>query len=107
MVAAEGYALQGAAASSKNCSARRWHGGTSLRDHIEHEAACSAFQSALAGPAGQLSREEYVEIVSALIKAYMEQEHFVEALDILDNIHSWQFSLEDSIRILLHEIKYI
>jgi len=73
----------------------------------KHEAACDAFQSALAGPAGQLSREEYVEIVSTLIEAYMEQEHFVEALDILENIHSWQFSQKEFTEILLLKAKVL
>lgn len=62
------------------------------------EAACDAFQYALAG---QLSREEYVETISNLVKGYMEQEHFVEALDVLENVRPWRFSQKESIDILL------
>jgi len=62
------------------------------------EAACDAFQYALAG---QLSREEYVETVSALVKGHMEQEHFIEALDVLENVRPWRFSQKQSIDILL------
>ena len=62
------------------------------------EAACDAFQYALAG---QLSREEYVETISALVKGHIQQKHFIEALDILENIHSWRLSRKESIDMLL------
>ncbi len=62
------------------------------------QQACDAFQNALAGP---LSREEYVETVSALVKGHLEQEHFIKALDVLENIRSAAFSQKESIDILL------
>ena len=62
------------------------------------EAACDAFQYALAG---QLSREEYAKTVSALVKGHIQQKHFIEALDILENIHSWRLSRKESIDMLL------
>ena len=66
--------------------------------------ACDAFQYALAG---QLPKEEYAEAVLALVKGYMEQECFIEALDVLENAHSWQFSREESIEILLLKSKIL
>ncbi|MHC4888030.1 MAG: tetratricopeptide repeat protein [Planctomycetota bacterium] len=65
------------------------------------QQACDAFQSALGGPAGGLSREKYVETVLALVKCHMEQEHFIDALDVLENIRSVAFSQKESINILL------
>lgn len=64
----------------------------------ESEASCEAFQYALAG---QLAREEQVEAISALVEEYMEQKNFVEALNVLENTYTWQFSQKESIKILL------
>jgi len=85
------------------CSAYLLLGKTNLALG-KYEQACEAFQYALAG---QLTREEYIETVSALVKGYMEQERFVEALDILENIRSWQFSQRESIEILLLKSKVL
>jgi tetratricopeptide (TPR) repeat protein len=63
-----------------------------------HLMACDALHCALAG---QLSKEEYVETISALVKAHLKLDHFIEALDVLENIQSWQLSEEDSIEMLL------
>jgi tetratricopeptide (TPR) repeat protein len=60
--------------------------------------ACEAFQYALAG---QLSREEYIETISALVRGHMQQEQFIEALDTLENIRSWPFSQKESIELVL------
>ena len=63
-----------------------------------HPIACDAFDNALTG---QLSKEEYLGTVSALVKAHLALEHFIEALNVLENIQSWQLSEEDSIEMLL------
>lgn len=63
-----------------------------------HLMACDALHRALAG---QFSKEEYVETISALVKAHLKLDHFIEALDVLENIQSWQLSEEDSIEMLL------
>ncbi|MHC4482632.1 MAG: tetratricopeptide repeat protein [Planctomycetota bacterium] len=60
--------------------------------------ACDLLQYALAG---QPSKAEYAEIVSELVKAHVQQEHFVEALDILENVRSWQLSQKELTEILL------
>ncbi len=76
------------------------------------EAANDAFLNALAGSRPlakgtqngyptQLSREEYVETVSALVKGYVRQERFVDALDVLANIRSGVLSQKESVEILL------
>ena len=65
------------------------------------QQACAAFQFALSGPAGCLTREKYVETVSALVETQIQLEHFVEALALLESIHTWQFSKKESIEILL------
>jgi len=66
------------------------------------QQACEAFQHSLAG---QLSSQEYVETVSALVEAQMQQERFVEALDVLENVHSWRFSQREFTEILLLKSK--
>jgi len=65
------------------------------------EAACDALQYALTAPPEQLSRKEYAESVSALIEGLMEQQRYVEALDVSENIYFWQLTEQDSIEILL------
>jgi len=64
----------------------------------QHQKAFDAFQHALSGP---LLMQEYVEAVSALVKAYVKLGHFVKALELLENISSRQFSQKESIEILL------
>jgi tetratricopeptide (TPR) repeat protein len=63
--------------------------------------ACDAFQYALSGGLKWLSREEYVQTLSVLVKTHMEQEQLIEALDALKNAPSTAFSQQDSIEILL------
>ncbi len=63
--------------------------------------ARDALQYALAAGPEQLSREEYVQAVSALAKGHIQEQNFVEALDILENIPSMAFSQKESIDILL------
>ena len=66
------------------------------------QQACDAFEAALGGPAGQLTRQEYIETVSALVEAKIQQANFLEALALLENTHSRQFSQEEeSIEMLL------
>ena len=69
--------------------------------------ACEAFQYALGGPAGQLTGEEYIEAVSALVEAQIQQEQFIEALTLLENVPSRRFSSKDSIEILLLKSKVL
>jgi len=69
------------------------------------EAACDAFQCALQGGPSRLAREEYIETVSALVEGYIQQEHFVKALDTLEDIHSVVLSQKESIEILLLKSK--
>ncbi len=64
----------------------------------EYKQACSAFRAALAA---QSSREQYVETITALVKAHIEQEQFVEALEALENVDAVALSEEQSIEILL------
>jgi len=46
-----------------------------------------------------------VETVSALVETQIQLEHFVEALTLLESIHSWQFSKKESIELLLLKSK--
>ncbi|MBW8039373.1 MAG: tetratricopeptide repeat protein [Planctomycetes bacterium] len=66
------------------------------------ETACGAFRYALTG---QLSRDEYVETISALIGGYIKQQNYVQALDVLEGAYSSQFSQKESIEILLLKSK--
>ncbi|MFB0525102.1 MAG: hypothetical protein ACETVZ_06140 [Phycisphaerae bacterium] len=65
-----------------------------------HQQACNAFELALTG---QLAVQEYVETVSALVKARLQQGHFVEALKLLDSAPASGAGLgqKESIEILL------
>ncbi len=65
------------------------------------QQARDAFQSALGGLAGQLTREESMETISALVEAHIQLEDFVGALVLLENTRSWHFSKVESIEILL------
>ena len=71
------------------------------------QQASLAFQYALSGPAGCLTRERYVETVSALVETQIQLELFVEALALLESIHTWQFSKKESIEILLLKNKVL
>jgi len=73
----------------------------------KQQQASLAFQYALSGPAGCLTREGYVETVSALVETQIQLEHFVEALTLLESIHTWQFSKKESIEILLLKNKVL
>jgi len=65
------------------------------------QQACIAFQIALSGQAGSLTREKYVETVSALVETQIQLEHFIDALALLKGVHPWQFSKKESVEILL------
>jgi len=69
------------------------------------EAACAAFQHAIQGGPVRLDREEYIETISALVEAYIQQENFVQALDILEDVRSVVLSQQESIAILLLKSK--
>jgi len=71
------------------------------------KAACDAFQYALQGGPSRLDREEYIETVSALVEGYIQQGYFVQALDILEDIHSVMLSKQESIAILLLKNKVL
>jgi len=64
----------------------------------KYQQACDAFQYALEE---QSSREQYVEAIASLVKGYIEQEHFVEALDTLESVRSVALSKEQSVEMLL------
>ena len=64
----------------------------------KYQQACDAFQHALTE---QSSREQYIEAITALVKGHIEQEHFVEALDALENVRSIALSQEQSVEMLL------
>jgi tetratricopeptide (TPR) repeat protein len=62
------------------------------------QQACKAFQCALAG---ELATEDYIEALSALVKAQIQQDNLVEALESLENIRSWQLPQDEFTKILL------
>ena len=68
------------------------------------EQACDAFQHTLTG---QLSSKEYVETISGLVEARMQQGRLVEALEALEKLQSWQFPQHEYIEILLLRSKVI
>lgn len=66
--------------------------------------ACQAFQYALQG---KLSREQYIETISALVDSHMEQERYIEALSILEDMKVRRFSQKDSVKITLLKSKVL
>jgi tetratricopeptide (TPR) repeat protein len=50
---------------------------------------------------GDLSRQQYVDTVATLVRAYMQQELFVEALNTLEGTHAWQLSQQETIELLV------
>jgi len=63
-----------------------------------YQGACDAFQYALVE---QSSRQQYIEALMALVQGHIEQEHFVEALDALENVRSVALSQKQSVEMLL------
>jgi len=64
----------------------------------KYQEACGAFEYALEQ---QSSREQYVEAITSLVEGYIEQEHFVEALDTLESVRTVALSEEQSVEMLL------
>jgi len=70
----------------------------------KYQDACNAFEYALAE---QNSREQYIEAITALVKSHIEQEHFVEALDALENMQAVALPQEQSVEMLLLRSKVL
>lgn len=68
------------------------------------QQACKAFQYALTG---QLSKEQYVEIVLALAESQINQNLLIKAYNTLENIQPWKFSQKESIEILLLKVRIL
>jgi tetratricopeptide (TPR) repeat protein len=90
-------------ASTKDQENRNYHFACYLlgKSHMakgDPKAAYKAFQGALGK---QLSKEEYGETIVALIQAKKQQEDFIDALKIIDNIQTWQVVQKDYVEILL------
>jgi len=73
----------------------------------DSQAACDAFKYALQGGPTRLAKEQYIETISALVEAYMHQEDFVQALDILENVHPVALSQKESTGILMLKSKIL
>jgi len=50
---------------------------------------------------GDLSRQQHVETVAVLVKTYIEQELYIEALHTLESTGGWQLSQQEMIELLL------
>jgi tetratricopeptide (TPR) repeat protein len=50
---------------------------------------------------GDLSRQQHVETIATLVKAYMQQNLLLEALNTLETTYTWQLSQEESMGLLL------
>jgi tetratricopeptide (TPR) repeat protein len=68
------------------------------------QEACQALQYTLSA---KHSPQEYAYIASTLAGAYIEQERFVEALELLAGIASWQLSQQDAVDVLLLQNKVV
>ncbi len=63
-----------------------------------YEKAGKAF-AALMG--GQLSSQQYIQAVSALVDSFIKQERFIEALGVLENVKSGRLSQVENVEMLL------
>lgn len=50
---------------------------------------------------GDLSRQQHVETIAILVKTYVEQELYIEALHTLESTGGWQLSQQEMIELLL------
>ena len=62
------------------------------------ELACEAFEYAMAG---ELTNREKLEAISALVKANMQQQHFFKAFELVENLDSAGFSMNEMFRLLV------
>jgi tetratricopeptide (TPR) repeat protein len=67
----------------------------------DEDAASEAFQYAIQGGPSQLGKKEYIDTISSIVETYIQQEHFVKAMDMLENIHTAVLTPAESTRILL------
>ncbi|HNS20015.1 MAG TPA: tetratricopeptide repeat protein [Sedimentisphaerales bacterium] len=56
---------------------------------------------------GNLSREQYVETVAVLVRAYIEQGLLLEALETIEGTAGWQLSQQESIDLLLLRVQIL
>ncbi len=71
----------------------------------QFSAACAALEGAMEGGQAWLPKEEYGEVVSALVEAYMHEGQFVRALDMLEGINLGGLSRKETVEILLLKSK--
>jgi tetratricopeptide (TPR) repeat protein len=56
---------------------------------------------------GDLSRQQYVETIGVLVRAYIEQGNLLEALQTLETTNGWQLSQQESIELLLLRVQVL
>ncbi len=99
------YVKLAADSNSKDLSSAYFLLGKASLASGNSQTACDAFKYALQGGPARLAKEQYIQTISALVEAYMQQEDFVQALDILENVHPVALSQKESIEILLLKSK--
>ncbi len=62
------------------------------------EEGCAALQKAVSG---QLPQQEYLEAITAFVESCLELGHFLEALDVLEEVYLSQFSQSDSVKLMI------
>jgi tetratricopeptide (TPR) repeat protein len=50
---------------------------------------------------GELSRQQHVQTITVLVKTYLEQGLFLEALGVLENAGGWQLSQQEAVELAL------
>jgi tetratricopeptide (TPR) repeat protein len=90
---------------SKNVYAAYFILGKAYLALNDETAASEAFRYAIQGGPTQVTKEEYIGIISSMVKTYMQQEHFVKALDILDNVNTSVLTPSESTQILILKSK--
>ncbi len=56
---------------------------------------------------GDLSRQQHVETITTLVRTYVQQGLYVEALNILEGANAWQLSQQESVELLLIRAKIL
>jgi len=56
---------------------------------------------------GDLSRQQYVETIAVLVRAYIEQGLLLEALQTIEGTAGWQLSQQESIELLLLRVQVL
>jgi tetratricopeptide (TPR) repeat protein len=71
------------------------------------DLACEAMNYAMQGASRYLQKEEYIDIIPALVDAYMQNGSYVQALNLLGNIDTTSLTQDESVQVLVLKSKML